>query len=84
MSRVGEVARSRGVDGAAVCALLGLKMFEPEVYGPSDLREVDALDETADIDSLPELELEVLAELGYCLLHAPAPLPAAGLSERNA
>jgi len=80
------VARASGLEGAAVCALIGLKMFEPEAWCFADLDAV-GLDEL-DMDVLPALELEVLTELGYCLLHTPdaskAEQPAASaLSEKN-
>lgn len=39
--------------------------------------------EELDISALPALELEVLTELGYCLLHAPTAPPTAALGERN-
>ena len=71
--RRSEVARSRGIDGVATCALLACKLNEVETYGPDDVSELPAIQKMAssaeyDPESYAEIEKQILTEVGYCTI----------------
>ena len=71
--RRSAVARARGVDGVAACALLACKINEVETFGPDEMSSVGALKGSEyDTCAYAALEKEVLEEVGYVTISATA------------